>query len=372
MIYLDNAATTAPNAEAIEKNKDLYEFNYFNPSALYRGGIGVKSRIEEARAQVAAYFPKDYEVVFTSCGSESDNMAIFSSCKRGNFVTTEGEHSAVYESFKALKNRNSDVRFAKLNKDGSVNAEHLLSIIDEKTSFVSVVHVNNETGAINNINELAKLVKAKNSSVIFHSDGVQAFGKLSFTMSRDIDLYSISAHKIGGVKGVGALIKNKKLKLTPLIYGGGQEGGLRSGTENAFGIAVFGFMSNKKHNKIKDNFNKILDLKNKFLNCMNNENIITISDENASPYILCLSAKGLRGEVIQHMLEEYGIIIGTGSACASKHRQSRILEACGYSDDILDGALRISFSPETTEDEIYECADKLNFCVNKLKGIMKV
>lgn len=371
MIYLDNAATTAPLGEALAKSKDLYEDNFFNPSALYRGGLDVKTRIETARAEISAYFPKDYEVIFTSCGSEADNTAVFSYCKRGNFITTEGEHSAIYESFKALKTRGADVRFAKLNKDGSVKVDSLLSLVDEKTSFVSVVHVNNETGAINDINAISEKVKAKQPSAIFHSDGVQAFGKLPFTLLKTVDLYSVSAHKIGGVKGVGALVKKKKIPLTPLVYGGGQEFALRSGTENAFGISVFGIAANEKRLKIKDNYAKIQNFKTLFLSLLNTDAITVLSGENSSPYVVSLSANGLRGEVIQHMLEEFGIVIGTGSACSSRHRHSRILEACGFNGEVLDGALRVSFSSDTTEYEVRECADKLNFCVNKLKGVMK-
>ena len=246
----------------------------------------------------------------------------------------------------------------------------MLSLIDDKTTFVSVVHVNNETGAINDVNTLAEKIKALNPSVIFHSDGVQAFGKIPFSLGKCVDLYSISAHKIGGVKGVGALIKRKKLNLTPLIYGGGQESGLRSGTENVFGIAVFGDAAEKKRKNLQDNYEIAQNNKSLFLSLIKDDDLKIITSGNSSPYIVSLSAVGLRGEVILHMLEEKGVIVGTGSACSSRNRYSRVLTACGYDKAVLDGALRISTTAETTEDELRICAEDLLDCVKKLKGVM--
>ena len=370
MIYLDNAATTKPDGEIMKKNADLYGDNFFNPSALYRGGLDVKARIEKAREQILAYFNKNYDVIFTSCGSEADNTAIMPFIKRGNVITTAGEHIAVYETFKAMKGRGADVRFAPIDKTGSVIPEKLVELIDDKTSFVSVVHVNNETGGINDINTLSDMVKEKNPSVVFHSDGVQAFGKIPYKIGSNVDMYSTSAHKIGGVKGVGALIKKRKLTIPPLIYGGGQESNLRSGTENAFGIVVFGDAAEKKRSKISENLCNIENVKRAFLSELNPDDITLISDENCSPYVVSFSAEGLRGEVIQHMLEEFGIIVGTGSACASKHRHSRVLKECGYSDAVLDGALRVSFCSDTTADDAVLAAEKINACVKKLKGVM--
>lgn len=370
MIYLDNAATTKPDKEILEKAVKYYDENFYNPSALYRGGLDVKKVISEVKSEILKGFPFMEDVVFVSCGSEADNTAIFSFARRGNAVTTSGEHSAVYESFNELKKRGVEPRYAKLNKDGSVNAENLLSLIDDKTTFVSVVHVNNETGAINDVNYIAEEAKKKNPSLIFHSDGVQAFGKIPFKANSKIDLYSVSAHKIGGLKGMGALVKKKNLVMTPLIFGGGQENGERSGTENVLGIVDFG-MAVKKHNDdILKNLEKTQKLKGIFLDNLDKRFIEVLSGDNASPYVISLSAKGLRGEVIMHMLEEFGVIIGTGSACSSRQRHSRVLKNCGYGANVLDGALRISLSDETTEEEIVYACEKLNVCVKKLKGVM--
>ena len=371
MIYLDNAATTKPLFSATKNAERFITDCFFNPSAKYRNGIDVKKHLDDAKTELLKHFSPLYDAIFTSCGTEADNTAIFGFCRRGNVITTQGEHSAVYECFNELKKKGLDVRFASLNSDGSVNVESLLGLVDEKTTFVSVVHVNNETGAINDINSISNQIKKKNPSVIFHSDGIQAFGKIPYSIADSVDLYSVSAHKIGGLKGTGALIKKKKLTLTPYLFGGGQENGLRSGTENVFGIKVFEGAINYHFLNIKDFYSKTLVLKQLFINKIDQSVIRIISSNNSSPYILSLSAEGLRGEVVMHMLEEFGIIIGTGSACSSKNPHSRILKACGYNSKTLDGMLRISFNEENTEEEILFAVEKLNECVKRLKGIMK-
>ena len=371
MIYLDNAATVKPLFSAVKECEKYLSDEYFNPSAKYKQGIETKKVIENARQTILSGFSPNFDLVFTSCGTESDNTAIFSFAKRGNVITSLGEHSAVYECFNQLKMKGVEVRFAKLLPDGRVDKEHLLSLVDEKTTFVSIVHVNNETGGINDINDLSLAIKRKNPSVIFHSDGVQAFGKLPYSLGESVDLYSVSAHKIGGLKGTGALIKKKKLTLTPYLLGGGQENGLRSGTENVFGITVFAKAYSDKKENINQNYNHVSSLKELILANLNSENIKVISSENCSPYVVSLSAEGLRGEVILHMLEEFGVVIGTGSACSSKNPHSRILKECGYCAKVLDGALRFSFSNLTTNEEILFAVEKLNECVKKLKGIMR-
>lgn len=370
MIYLDNAATTKPDEDALTKSAEYYLNEFWNPSALYAGGLAVKKRINEIKEEILKPFPLSYEAVFVSCGSEADNTAVFSFARRGNAVTTAGEHSAIFESFGELKKRGVEPRFASLNRDGSVNTESLLNLVDEKTSFVSVVHVNNETGAINDVNAIAEAVKKKNPSVIFHSDGVQAYGKIPYKLSDKIDLYSVSAHKIGGIKGVGVLFKRKNLVMSPLIFGGGQENGERSGTENVFGIIDFGYVSKKHIDELSENYKKTLAVKNKFLENLDKRFVTVISGDNSSPYIVSFSATGLRGEVIIHMLEDYGVVLGTGSACSSRQRHSRVLKNCGFSSSVLDGAIRVSFSSETEENDVVFAAEKINECIKKLKGVM--
>lgn len=369
MHYFDNAATTKPLEEAIKYAETFLE-DYYNPSAVYRAGLDVQHFLNETREFIVSRIcPIGYECVFTSCGTEADNFAVFSSTKRGNIVTSSGEHSAINEPFKILKNKGVEVRYASLNKDGSVNVEDLISKIDNNTSFVSIVHVNNETGAVNDINSVARAVKRINPKVVFHSDGVQAFGKLPYRLTKDVDLYSISAHKIGGLKGAGALLKKKDIKLQPLIYGGGQEGGLRSGTENVFGIAVFRKATEIKYSKIADNYSKITKFKEMLVNSLCSDAIL-ISTENCLPYIVTIALPGLKGEVVLHMLEDEGIIVGTGSACSSRNRHSRILKECGYPASILDGVIRISFNSDTNEEDVALLVSGLNSVIKRLKKIV--
>ena len=317
---------------------------------------------------------ENFDLIFTSCGSEADNQAIFCGGRRGNIVTTAGEHSAVYSAVNELKQRGMEVRFAKIGVDGSVDTEDLLRLIDERTSLVSVIHVNNETGAINDIVKIAKLVKAKNRYCLFHSDGVQAFGKIAFKLSKEIDLYSVSAHKIGGIKGVGALIKRKGLILKPYIYGGGQENGLRSGTENVFGIKNFEYAALKKFKKIKENYSKAHSLKRLIIDNLDRSHFKIISGEFSSPYILSISAEGLRGETLLHEADDTGLIIGTGSACSSneKKRFSRTIIACGLGEKIADGVLRLSFSSENSEDEALKAVKILNEITKNRKAVMSL
>jgi cysteine desulfurase len=374
MIYLDNAATTKPDEECLKlAEKYLYE-EFYNPSALYRGGYGIQLEVRQARENILALIAdkENFELIFTSCGTEADNAAIFDAGRRGNVVTTMGEHSAVFSAVNELKQRGIEVRFASLNADGSVNTEHLLSLVDEKTSLVSVIHVNNETGAVNDIAAISKAVKSKNKFTAFHSDGVQAFGKIPFRLTKDIDFYAISAHKIGGIKGCGALIKRKNLIIKPVIFGGGQERGLRSGTENVFGIKDFEFAAVKKYSKIKENYKTARSMHETLLRGLDKNLFIRLSGENCSPYILCVGADGVRGETILHEADDRGLIIGTGSACSSneKNRFSRTVLACGVKESLADGILRLSLSSENTEEEVEKAAKILNEIVANRKAVM--
>ena len=224
MIYLDNAATTRPLDGALVRAQRYLTECYYNPSALYHGGAEAARLLQEARSFLVSQIadPARFSMIFTSCGSEADNQAIFSAARRCGTN-------------------------APLHADGSVDADALLDMVDEKTTLVSVIHVSNETGAVNDIAELARRVKQKNPRTVFHSDGVQAFGKVDVRLGKEIDLYSVSAHKIGALKGTGALLRNKNCNaVSAYIHGGGQENGLRSGTENVFGIACFYYAAQAK------------------------------------------------------------------------------------------------------------------------------
>lgn len=374
MIYFDNAATTKPDFESVERAKSYLFDNFYNPSALYAEGYQLNKELRAARENLVSLVAdvQNFTLEFTSCGTESDNHAVFGGARRGNIVTTLGEHSAVFAAVNELKCRGSEVRFARLNPDGSVNSVDLLSLVDDKTSLVAVIHVNNETGAINDVNSIAAAVKRKNKSAYFHADGVQAFGKIPFKLSKDIDTYAVSAHKIGGAKGCGALIKKKNITIRPFVFGGGQESGQRSGTENVFGVKLFEFAAVKRYSELKSCFERVKEVRETLWSLLDKELFTLISPENGSPYILTVAARGVRGETILHEVNDKGLIIGTGSACSSneKKRHSRVIAACGIDGDLLDGVLRLSFSPENTVEEAKKAAEILNSTVANRKTIM--
>lgn len=372
MIYLDNAATTAPDAGAVEAAMKYLQAEFYNPSALYRAGFSAHKAIEEARRNILAHVAPQggHELIFTASGSEADDQALFSSARRGNLVTTEGEHAAVYNTARELAKRGVQVRFAKLHADGRVDVDDLLSKVDAQTSLVSVIHVNNETGAINDIVKISSLVKQK-SKAIFHSDGVQAFGKLPFALTGGIDLYTISAHKIGGVRGAAALIRRKGCRLDPFVFGGGQENGLRSGTENTFAIKQFEFAAEKKFKDLQRDLDKVRRINRSVREKLDGGLFEIISSEDASPYILSITAKGLRGEVLLHMLDDAGVMVGTGSACSSKNKYSRVIAACGFNERYAEGVLRLSFFSTTTGEEAERAVDLINTCARSLAERMK-
>lgn len=363
MIYLDNAATTRPSADAVRKAQTYLQDEYFNPSARYHGGAEVSRMLACARAFLveAVADPAQFDLIFTSCGTEADNQAIFSAARRGNAVTTSGEHAAVFESYKTLKNRGVEPRFAPIRPDGRVDEDALLRMVDEQTSLVSVVHVNNETGAVNDICSIARRVKEKNPRTVFLSDGVQAFGKIPVRLTKDIDFYAVSAHKIGGLKGTGALIRRKGCTvLAPYIIGGGQENGMRSGTENTFGIACFYHAAREKFASLREDGERVRKYRERLFGLLDPSVFRRLSPSDGTPYILTVTAPGLRGEIVQRELWDMGVAVGTGSACSSKKPFSRVIEACGYDRSELYGVLRMSFSSATTSEEIEKAAGAIN------------
>ncbi len=370
-IYMDNAATTQPCGESVARAEQYLNENYFNPSAMYKEGFALSRELKAAREKLVSYVADtaSYDLTFTSCGTEADNTAVFGYARRGNAVTSAGEHSAILAPFAELKNRNvAETRFAPLEADGRVNVGKLLELVDEKTTFVSVMHVNNETGAINDINAVAKKVKEKNPRVVFHSDGVQGFGKIPFRLGKEVDLYSLSAHKIGGLKGTGALIRKKTLPIRPYLFGGGQENGWRSGTENVFGVKTLEYAAEKKFSSLATDYERLASYRESLWSALDPGIFARISPKDGTPYILTVSARGLRGEILLHLADDRGLIIGTGSACSSneKSRYSHVVLACGYDKITADGVLRLSFSPATTKEETERAAQILNACAREL------
>lgn len=379
MIYLDNAATTAPNKEALRIATQKYEELFYNPSASYKQGAEVHALIEDCKRTILETLVNeeditDYDIIFTGSGTEADNLAL--SVIGGNIVYSNGEHAAVYNKAASQPSRVIEL-FGKDDYSLSHVSGGLSELLNKLNCVVSVCHVNSEMGEITDICTYARKIKEKYPYILFHSDGVQAYGKIPFKLTPDIDMYSISAHKIGGIKGIGALIVRKDVipRLHPVIYGGGQGNGLRGGTENVLGIIDFAeavkrwsyigdfFDSGSFYDRVEVVYSAVAGVKEALWLFLDKDRFVRISPEDGSPYILTISAKGKNNEVIQKILEEkYGILVGIGSACSSNHAENkgRVLRALGYGDDIINGALRFSFSPQTTVEEIRTAAKAVN------------
>lgn len=388
-VYLDNSATTKQSDEVTKVMIEIMEDNFGNPSSLHRLGVNAEKAVKQARKKAASLIgAKENEIYFTSGGTESDNTSVFSayeSLKRqGNhIITTKVEHPAVLECFKHLEQKGAEVTYLDVKPDGIVDVGELKRAVTKDTVLVSVMHVNNETGAVQPINDIGETVK-KLPYALFHCDAVQSYGKLPLNVnSAKIDLLSASGHKIHGPKGTGLLYINKSLHLPPYMYGGGQEKGFRSGTENVAGIAGFAKAAEIADKNIKENIKKITELRDYLLAAIKAEipdirvNSPIDSDEDGEmrclPYVLNVSFLGTRGEVILHMLEQQGIFVSTGSACSSnKKGMSHVLSAIGLKPKEIEGALRFSFSPYNTLEEIEFVADRLKKTVADNRKTMKI
>ncbi len=370
MIYLDNAATTAVYPEAADATTKIYTQQFFNPSATYRHGIEIKRILEKSREEISKLLGgKSKNVYFTSCATESNNWVLSTAfkAKNANLVVSSGEHASVFERAKAYKASGLDVRFAPLDRNGNVNVEKLLSLVDENTSLVSILHASNETGVVNDVERICCAVKEKNHKTLFHSDGVQAFLKFKFNVDASgIDFYSISGHKVGAPKGIGLLYAKRQLQ--PMLLGGGQESGFRSGTENVAGIislnvAAREFVAATERANVTA-ISSFIETELKKISG------VKIIGENSfrTGYVTCFTAEGTRAEVIQTMCCDKGLIVGRGSACSSKHRGNRVLQEMGLSLSEIDGALRLSYRPENTKEEAFRAVDVLKECIEKMRG----
>lgn len=359
MIYLDNASTTKIYDSVNKKIFELNSKNYFNPSALYEEAINTSKIMEDARRELAENLGTTADhIFFTSGATEANNLAIFglsTNKKDAEYVFSNGEHPSVYNVANALKSQNKIVKYISLKHDGLINEDELLKELSSKTHMVSLIHVSNETGAINDIETLCKAVHKFNPNIIFHVDGTQAFGKIEVNVEDlDVDCYTISAHKFHGPKGVGALYVKNVEKLKPILFGGGQQKAKRSGTENVSGYVAMAMASSIAVKNLKNNFEQISALRDyvKQEISANCTGYIFNESENNSPYILSVSFKGIRGEVLLHMLEKKGVLIGIGSACSSKKQSNRVLENMGVKKDYVLGSIRLSFSSFNTPNEI--------------------
>lgn len=359
MINFDNASTTKISSKALDSYITTSEL-FYNPSALYGQSVQVKLLIENARKFFIKYFngPQGSTFIFTGSATESNN-AVINSCvtrKDKKYIFTNGEHSSVYNTAKALQLKGYNIVFVPLNGKGQVDEDALLKEVDDTVDFVSMIHVSNETGAINDINRLTKLIKSKNSKIIVHSDGVQAVGKFPIDLSNlGVDYYTISAHKINGPKGIGALYIAKPNIFKPFVLGGGQEMNLRAGTENTPAIIAF-------ECALRDlNVNDYSKHKHAILNNLSGDYILVSTNESVNN-IISICFKGVRGETIQHMLETKGYLIGTGSACNSKAGKNRVISQL-VPVNYVDGAIRLSFDSSVSIDDCVNLAKELSVVV---------
>lgn len=367
-IYLDNSATTVVIPEVAAVMQEALTKNYGNPSSLHRKGLDAERAITAARRILAdACFVKDEEIYFASGGTEANNMAVKGAARRyrrrgSHLVTTKIEHPSVLNAFRALEKEGFTVTYLDVNREGLVRPEDVMDAILDDTILVSVMHVNNEVGSIQPIEQIGKQLKAAKREIIFHVDAVQSFGKLPVLPSNwQADLVSFSAHKIHGPKGAGAVYCKNGITPLSLFHGGGQEKSLRPGTENTAGIVGFAEAARIAMHKREENVQHMACLRRRLL-----DGVIAIPDvvyngpSEAAPHILNITIAGIKGEVLVHSLEEYGVYISTGSACHS-HRAnpSHVLQAMGLTGKEIEASLRFSFSPYNTEEEIDYTLEKL-------------
>ena len=373
MIYLDNSATTVICKKALDAMIKYSADCYYNPSAIYGNGAEISEDIEIAKQTITNALGVKYNnnLIFTSGATEANNLAILGSYRKNfkKMLFSVGEHPSVYNVALELKKRGVNVDFINLQQNGEIDYNDLQCKLSEDVSFISVMLVNNETGAINDIHRVYELKNKYCPNAILHSDGVQGFGKIKINLDyMGVDLFTISAHKIFGPKGIGALYVNNKNLLNPIIYGGGQEFNIRPGTENV--CAIMAFMSAvEDFGNIKENYNHVTECFNCFVNEVKSNNVSINSHH--SPYVLSLSFCGVNGETLVHMMEDRNILISRGSACSSKKSGNRVLEHMGLSTEQILGSVRVSFSKNTTINEAVIAGKTLNECYNELRKKLK-
>lgn len=362
-VYLDNSATTRCFDEVADYVAKIMMLDYGNPSSMHLKGVESERYIRYAKDTLSRILKvNEKEIVFTSGGTESDNLALIGTAmayaRRGNhLITTKIEHPAVLQTMQYLENQGFDVTYLDVDEVGQVRIEDLKKALRPDTILVSIMHTNNEIGSRMPLQKIGEVVKGYNSNIVFHVDAVQGFGKAVIHPKKlKIDLLSVSAHKIHGPKGVGFLYINEKVRVLPILFGGGQQKGIRSGTENVPGIAGMAMAADKMYANLEEDCNRMRHLKKFFIEGISDIPEIYVNgktDEDSAPHIVSLSVAGVRSEVLLHALEEKGIYVSAGSACASnKPQTSATLLAIGVRKNLLDSTIRFSFSVFTNEEEI--------------------
>ena len=372
MIYLDNAATTKPSQKAAEAMLMSVE-EFGNPSSLHGAGLRAEKLINGAKDNFAKALGVDKKnIYFTSGGTEANNLAILGAAdvmkRRGyRVITSKKEHPSVIEAFKRLEKDGFDVEYVGVNRDGAVNLDEFSEALTDDTVLVSIMHTNNETGVIQPVSDISRLAREKAKNCVIHCDCVQAFGKLPIKPEQlGVDAISISAHKIHGFKGCGALYT--KTRISPVIVGGEQQNEIRPGTENVGGILAFSAALSECSFDADEMRRKRTLMKNLLSEKLDNI-VINGSCENNSGSVLNVSFVGIKAEILLHSLERYEIYVSTGSACSShKPQPSHVLTAMGASQKEIDGAIRISFSQNTTDSEIVYASEKI---AEEVKNIRK-
>lgn len=370
-VYFDNAATTRVMKPAADLVLKVMTEEYGNPSAKHKKGMEAESCVKTAAGIIADTLkvePK--EIIFTSGGTEANNTAIlgaaFANGRAGHhIVTTSVEHSSVYNPLAYLEENGFAVTYLPVDREGHISLSDLVAAVSKETILVSIMYVNNEVGAVEPVREIGELIKAINPAVLFHVDAIQAYGKFVIRPRRhDIDLMSVSGHKLHAPKGVGFLYARTGVKLKPLLYGGGQQRNLRSGTENVPGIAGLGAAAREMYTNHEEKMAAICDLKDRLIARLKAFPGVTINSLPgllSAPQILSASFEGVRSEVLLHALEEKGIYVSSGSACSSNHPAvSGTLKGIGVEQKLLDSTLRFSFGLFNTEEEVDYCAEVLS------------
>ena len=378
-IYLDNAATTEIHPKVVKKMNEMLTKKFGNPSSLHKLGLDSEKEVKKARQNIAELLKVDpIEIIFTGSGSIANNIAIKGAVNRlkkfGNkIITTKIEHKSVLEIFKYYETQGLNVIYLPVNKDGLIDLEYLRKELDKDTIMVSVMAINNETGVIQPIKQIGNMLK-NYDNLYFHVDGIQALGKIDININKlNIDLFSMSAHKIHGPKGVGALYINKNIIIEKILHGSNQEKGLYPGTENTPGIAGFG--EAVRH---LPNDNELEEMKKlnyyfakKIKENIKGVRINTPFNNQSAPHILNVSFSKIKGEVLVHTLEKDNIFISTESACSSKKdTTSHVIKAIGIPDKYKEGTLRFSINKNITKKQLDNVLDKLKGNINNLRKIM--
>lgn len=364
---MDNSATTRCSDRACQLMVDLLTKDYGNPSSLHMKGIEAERFVETAKKKIAKTLRvSEKEIIFTSGGTESNNLAIIGAAmanrRAGNhIITTSIEHASVENPMEFLKEQGFEITYLSVDENGIISLEELEEAVMEQTIFVSMMQVNNEIGAIEPVAEAAELIKKKNPATLIHVDAIQSYGKMYiYPKKLGIDMLSVSGHKIHGPKGSGFLWVREKTKLKPLILGGGQQKGMRSGTENVPAIAGLGEAAEEIYENLDEKRAHLYGLKQRFIDGiekLEGTHVNGKTGEDSAPHIVSVSFEGIRSEVLLHSLEDRGIYVSSGSACSSnnhagKHKGSKTLRNIHLKENLLDSTLRFSFSVHTTEEEI--------------------